>query len=73
MTADTVWDAHWNELYKGCAFRALFQPSPTLTDLYCSMLGPEAGEGEQQLAQSSVGVHVRTGKNRIVDWLCLFL
>lgn len=60
MDADTPWDAHWDELYKGCAFRTLFQPSPTLTDLYCGMLGQE-GRARGQLAQSSVAIHVRTG------------
>lgn len=67
MTADTTWDAHWNEHYKACAFRALFQPSPTLTDTYCRMLGGGGGGGEgdgKQGKQSSVGIHVRTGDDR---------
>lgn len=65
MAADTAWDDHWNERFKACAFRALFQPSPTLTDLYCRMLkkgrDAPATAAEGRLAHSSVGIHVRTG------------
>lgn len=65
MAAETTWDAHWNELFKACAFRALFQPSPILADMYCQMLG--GGEGDdQRLAHSSVGIHVRTGEFAII-------
>ncbi len=65
MAADTTWDADWNEVFKACAFRALFQPSPTLQDLYCRVAGKdhkgEEGRAGEILAQSSVAIHVRTG------------
>ena len=56
MAQDTVWDEAWNEAFKGCAVRALFQPSPTLQEFYCKMLGGQAPPG--------VGIHVRTGDDR---------
>lgn len=63
MAADTAWDAQWNELYKACAFRALFQPSPALADMYCRMLDDGQGNGDEApRAHSSVGIHVRTGE-----------
>ena len=61
MAADTTWDAHWNELYKACAFRALFQPAPVLADMYCQMLGKGQGDDGRR-AHSSIGIHVRTGE-----------
>lgn len=68
MDANTTWDADWNERYKACAFRALFQPSPTLTDMYCSMLGGQEAEAGGQLAQSSIAIHVRTGAGLSLLW-----
>jgi surface antigen len=78
MAADTTWDAQWNEHYKACAFRALFQPSPTLTEMYCRQVdkfqqeggnkeGAAGGREARPLEQSSVGIHVRTGG--LAGWL----
>lgn len=53
MREDTVWDEAWDEEFKKCATRALFQPTPTLTQAYCRVLHGQAARG--------VGIHVRTG------------
>jgi hypothetical protein len=53
MREDTVWDEAWDEEFKKCATRALFQPTPTLTQAYCRVLHGQPARG--------VGIHVRTG------------
>lgn len=54
MSEETVWDEAWDEEFKKCATRALFQPTGTLTQAYCRVLHGQAARG--------VGIHVRTGK-----------
>eukprot|EP00624_Nannochloropsis_granulata_P001754 evm.model.NODE_18605_length_9087_cov_23.447233.4 len=53
---DMVWDEYRDHQFKGCALRALFQPSKTLKDFYCQLQGEGPSEG--------FGVHVRTGDDR---------
>lgn len=56
LAEDTVWDEHWDQQFKGCALRVLFQPSKILKDFYCQVQGEGSSEG--------IGVHVRTGDDR---------
>jgi hypothetical protein len=60
MTADTEWTAEWDEEFKKCAVRVLFQPTETLTNAYCSLLKGQPARG--------LGIHVRTGKGPRKRW-----